>query len=116
MRRLFQGCTYLKIGRDKELFSFNLMLHFNLHENRLFAQVTGKRKREVGIDVPAKFTSFTTELHIARILERELNGRAVKYNQFELKKIAFDEKKFPMSCCFKVALIDQHLKRVTVYS
>ena len=38
----------------------------------------------------------TTELRIARILDRELNGRAVKYIHFELKNIAFDEKKFPM--------------------
>ena len=38
----------------------------------------------------------TTELRIARILDRELNGRAVKYNHFKLKNIAFDEKKFPM--------------------
>jgi len=46
--------------------------------------------------VLAKFTAFTTELRIARILDRELNGRAVKYNYFELKSTAFDEKKFPM--------------------
>jgi len=39
--------------------------------------------------------AFTTELHIARILDRELNGRAVKYNHFELKNITSDEKKFP---------------------
>ncbi|KAJ7349532.1 hypothetical protein OS493_038746 [Desmophyllum pertusum] len=58
-------------------------------ENRLFAQVTGKRKREVGLVVPAKFTAFTTELRIARILERERNGRAVKYTHFELKNIVF---------------------------
>ena len=51
-------------------------------------QVTGKRKREVGLVVP--------ELRIARILDRKLNGQAVKYNHFELKNIAFDEKKFPM--------------------
>ena len=59
-------------------------------ENRLLTQVTGKRKREVGLVVPAK---FTTELRIARILDRELNGRAVKYSHLELKNIAFDEKK-----------------------
>jgi hypothetical protein len=41
-------------------------------------------------------TAFTTELRIARILDRELNGPAVKYNHFELKNIALDEKKFPM--------------------
>jgi len=45
---------------------------------------------------PAKYKAFTTELRIARILDRELNGRAVKYNHFELKNIAFHEKKFPM--------------------
>ena len=65
-------------------------------KNRLLAQVTGKRKVEVGLVVPAKFTAFTTELRIARILDRELNGRAVKYNHFELENITFDEKKFPM--------------------
>jgi len=59
-------------------------------------KLIGKRKREVGLVVPAKFTAFTTELCIVRILDRKLNGRAVKYNHFELKNIAFDEKKFPM--------------------
>ena len=29
------------------------------------------------------------------LLDEELNGQAVKYNHFELKNIAFDEKKFP---------------------
>jgi len=65
-------------------------------ENRLLADVSGKRKREVGLVVPAKFTTFTTELRIARILDRQFNGRAVKYNHYELKNIAFDENKFPM--------------------
>jgi len=64
--------------------------------NRLLAQVTGKRKREVRLVVPAKFTAFTTELRIARILDRELNGGVVKYNHYKVKNIAFDEKKFPM--------------------
>jgi len=65
-------------------------------ENRLLAQVTGKRKREVGLVLPAKFTAFLTELRIARILDRELSGRAVKYNHYELNNIAFGEKKSPM--------------------
>jgi len=65
-------------------------------EKRLLAEVTGKRKREVGLVVPAKFAAFTTELRIARTLDRELNGRTVKYNHYELKDIAFDEKKFPV--------------------
>jgi len=45
----------------------------------LLAQVTGKRKREVGLVVTAK---FTTELRIARLLDRELNGRAALINFF----------------------------------
>jgi len=40
--------------------------------------------------------AFTTELRIARILDRELNGVVVKYHHFELKNIAFDGNKFPM--------------------
>ena len=57
--------------------------------------------------MPAKFTAFTTELRIARSLEREFNGRAVKYNHFEVKNIAFDEKKFPMLfwSCFVVVFL-----------
>ena len=47
--------------------------------NKLCAQVTGKRKREVGLVVPAKFTALTSKLCIARILERELTARAEKY-------------------------------------
>jgi len=43
-------------------------------ENRLLAQVTGKRKSEVGLVVPAKFTAFTTELRIARIWIENLMG------------------------------------------
>ena len=65
-------------------------------ENQLVAQVTGKRKREVGLVVPAKFTALTPELRNARILERELNGRASKYTHFELKNIAINENKLPM--------------------
>ena len=87
MRRLFKGGADLKIGRDKEKRNA---------ENRLLAQVTGKRKREVGLIEPAKFTAFTTELCIARILDRDLNGQMVKYNHFELENIAFDENKFQM--------------------
>ena len=47
-------------------------------DNKLFAKVTGKRKREVGLVVPAKFLAFTTELRIAEVLEREISSRTVK--------------------------------------
>ena len=64
-------------------------------ENQLVAQVMGKRKREVGLVVPAKFTAFTPELRNARILERELNGRASKYSRFGMKNIAINVNKLP---------------------
>lgn len=64
-------------------------------ENKLFAQVTGKRRREVGLVVPVKYTALTTKLRIAKILERELSERALKYTHFELKNIVINESKFP---------------------
>ena len=48
--------------------------------------------------MPAMFTAFTTELHIARIFDREFNERAVTYNHFELKNIAFGKNIFPFLC------------------
>ena len=65
-------------------------------DNLLTATVTGKRKREVGLVVPAKFTAFTQELKNANILKRELNERASRYTHFELKSITIDENKFPL--------------------
>lgn len=55
--------------------------------HKLCAQVTGKRKREVGLVVPAKFTALTSGLRIARILDREVTTRAETYSHFELKNI-----------------------------
>ena len=66
--------------------------------DKLCVQVTGKRKRDVGLVVPAKFTALTSELRIARILKRELTARAEKYRHFELKNIKFKESKLPMLC------------------
>ena len=34
-------------------------------------KVTGKRKREMGLVVLARFSAVTTELYIAEVLERE---------------------------------------------
>ena len=64
-------------------------------ENKLVAQVTGKRKREIGLVVPPKFSVFTTDLHLAKILKTELRKRALKYTHFELKSIVIQENKFP---------------------
>ena len=41
-------------------------------DNKLFAKVNGKRKKEVGLVVLAKFSAFTAELRIAEVLEREI--------------------------------------------
>ena len=63
--------------------------------------------------MPAKFTAFTTELCIARILERELNERAVKSEHFEPKNITFDKNKFTLlldflcKCCIGAAVLIQ---------
>ena len=48
-------------------------------ENSLFVRVTAKRKREIGLVVPARFSAVTTELRIAEVLERELTSKALKY-------------------------------------
>ena len=65
-------------------------------ENKLCARVIGKRKREVGLVVPAKFSALTAELRIAKILEREPNTRAKKDSHFELKNV-LKENKFPFA-------------------
>ena len=65
-------------------------------DNLLTATVTGKRKTEVGLVIPAKFTAFVQELKNAKILKRELNERTSRCTHSELKNITFDENKFPM--------------------
>lgn len=96
MRCLFEGSAYCEDGACLKI---------------------GKRKREVVVVVLAKLTALTTELHIARILDRELNGQVVKYYHFELKIIAFDEKKFLMLVPNANAPIrGRHLSRDSAYS
>ena len=64
-------------------------------QNKLVAQVTGKRKREICLVVPAKFSAFTTDLRLAKIMETEIRKRALNYPHFELKSIVILENKFP---------------------
>ena len=59
-------------------------------DNLLTATVTGMRKMEIGLVIPAKFTTFTQELKNVKILNRKLNERASKYTQFELKNITIE--------------------------
>ena len=46
-------------------------------DNKLFAKVSGKRKREIGLVVQAKLSAATTELRIAEVLERKLISKAI---------------------------------------
>jgi len=47
-QHLFQGGTYLKIGRDKEIFSFNLTVYFlsvrKFHDRTTFCKNSGELK------------------------------------------------------------------------
>jgi len=52
--------------------------------------------KKVRFAVLAKFKAFTKELRIARILQKDLNGQAIKYNHFEFKNIFFHENKLPV--------------------
>ena len=63
-------------------------------DNNLFAKVTGKRKGEIGLVVPARFLAVTTELCITEVLERELRSKAMKYSHFELNNITIKKNKF----------------------
>ena len=47
--------------------------------NKLVAKVSGKRKREVGLVVPAKFKALTKEYRLAKILDEQLQARKEKY-------------------------------------
>ena len=47
--------------------------------NKLVAKVSGKRKREVGLVVPAKFKALTKEYRLAKILDEELHTHKEKY-------------------------------------
>ena len=87
MRRLFEGGAYLRAALIKRLIpqSQNILIVQANADNLLTATNTGKRKREVGLLLPAKFTAFTQELKNANILKRELNERASRYTHFELK-------------------------------
>ena len=78
VRRLFEGGAYLRAALIKRLIpqSQNILIVQANADNLLTATVTGNRKREVGLVVPAKFTAFTQELKNANILKRELNERA----------------------------------------
>ena len=51
--------------------------------NKLAAKVSGKRKRQVGLVVPAKFKALAMEYsRLAKILDEQLQARKQKYTHF----------------------------------
>ena len=64
--------------------------------NKLVAKVSGKRKREVGLVVPAKFKALTKEYRLAKILDEQLQARKEKYIHFEIVNVEKAFKKFPV--------------------
>ena len=44
----------------------------NTEENRVFSVVVGERKHEVGLSVPAKYSTSTEDLKTAMILQQEI--------------------------------------------
>ena len=66
---------------------------------KLFAQVNCNWNEEERnwLVVPVKISALTTidTLHCTRILERELNERALDFTHFELINIFINERKFP---------------------
>lgn len=59
----------------------SLIYHFlnASSENRMTVEVTGKRKREVGLVVPAKFNALTKDKKTAKVLDKELFKRKTRY-------------------------------------
>jgi len=73
MRHLFEGGAYLKIGCDKEKKMLKTdYLHKSLEKGR----------ENLGLLCRQSLWQSSIGLCIARILDRELNGRVVKYNHF----------------------------------
>ena len=61
--------------------------------NTMIAKVTGKRKRELGLVVPAKFLCCSTNSKIANILYEELNKKKCKFSYLELNVNEYCNKK-----------------------
>ena len=59
----------------------SLIYHFwnASSENRITVEVTGKRKREVGLVVRAKFNALTKDKKTARVLDKELFKMKTRY-------------------------------------
>ena len=66
-------------------------------ENYVDATVTGKRKCEAGLVVPARFTAVTGDKRTAIILLEQLQNKLEKYSHFEMKIVTKTIVKLPLS-------------------
>ena len=54
-------------------------------ENKIIVKITGKRKREIGLAVPANFVYITKDKNCSIILEAELEKRKTLFQDLKLK-------------------------------
>ena len=53
------------------------------NENSLVATVIGRRKREIGLVVPRRYTALTSDKRTADILIKELRKKIDEYSHFQ---------------------------------
>ena len=75
---VYRGET-LSIHIPMELSNLIDYLLKTLENARVEARAEGKRKRELGLVVPAKFTTYTSNKKVAEVLLSELNNKKEKY-------------------------------------
>ena len=63
------------------------------NSNIMIATVSGKRKRELGLVVPAKFKCITSNKKLAKILHDELTKKKTKFSYLELSVDPFHDRK-----------------------
>ncbi len=76
----------------------SLSLNVPILTAKFFTLVTSLQNINVtvlGLHDRQVLEQFTADLHLAKILNRELSKRALKYTHFELKSIVIQENKFP---------------------
>ena len=54
-------------------------------ENKIIVKITGKREREIGLVVPAKFVFITKDKNCSIILEAELENRKTLFKDLKFK-------------------------------
>ena len=64
--------------------------------NTLSAVVTGKRKSEVGLVVPAKYIALTKDRRYANVLFEKLKEKKDKYKNFEFNIVTSVVKSIPI--------------------